>query len=287
MMALLAATIPRRVPSSTLPLRHALSLGPLTHSPFAGASSRVLFVSAHSTHHMLALLLTHASSSGARLQPSVHRVLQFHTDIQLLLAGDSNIWFPDIQLGRSRQADVPLLPIVQEILQSHSLVFRTCLLVQYIHPVCTTGPLWSPVSPLGTSPSWPTSLAHSLTFLSVLPFWTLSRVLLRITLVVALGPAHAQGNLSGGMMCATTLWLLATVHGPFPTTSSTHSLRFASLTSCTNLADLMLPSLTSNSLVHSPSATSLHRASLLQPGLALRGSIHLEVQPRPGHQARW
>ena len=102
-----------------------------------------------------------------------------------------------------------------------------CLLIQPIRPctVCTTGPLWlllaSTVSPLGTSPSRPTSLAHSLTFLCVLPFWTLSLTLsrgssvalLRITLVVALGPAHAQGNLSGGMMRATTLWLLATAHG--------------------------------------------------------------------------
>ena len=34
-----------------------LSLGPLTHSPFAGVSSRVLFVSAHSTTRMLALPL--------------------------------------------------------------------------------------------------------------------------------------------------------------------------------------------------------------------------------------
>ena len=99
--------------------------------------------------------------------------------------------------------------------------------IQPIRPcsVCTTGPLWLllaiTVSPLGTSPSWPTSLAHSQTFLHVLPFWTLSLTLsrrssvalLRITLAVALGPAHAQSNLSGGMMCATTLWLLATAHG--------------------------------------------------------------------------
>ena len=33
------------------------------------------------------------------------------------------------------------------------------------------------------------------------------------SLVVAPGPANAQGSLSGGMMRATTLWLLATVHG--------------------------------------------------------------------------
>ena len=45
-------------------------------------------------------------------------------------------------------------------------------------PVCVTGQLWSPLANtvflLGTSPSWPTSLAHSLTFLRVLPIWTLS-----------------------------------------------------------------------------------------------------------------
>ena len=35
---------------------------------------------------------------------------------------------------------------------------------------------------------------------------------LRITLVVP-GPAHAQGSLFGGMMRATTIWLLATAHG--------------------------------------------------------------------------
>ena len=58
------------------------------------------------------------------LAASVHRVSQLHSGIPLLLAGDSNIWFPFFQLGRSRQADAPLLPIVQEILQSHSLVFR-------------------------------------------------------------------------------------------------------------------------------------------------------------------
>ena len=58
------------------------------------------------------------------LAASVHHVSQLHSGIPLLLAGDSNIWFPFFQLGRSRQADAPLLPIVQEILQSHSLVFR-------------------------------------------------------------------------------------------------------------------------------------------------------------------
>ena len=58
------------------------------------------------------------------LAASVHRVSQLYSSAPLLLAGDSNIWFTFFQLGRSRQADAPLLPIVQEILQSHSLVFR-------------------------------------------------------------------------------------------------------------------------------------------------------------------
>ena len=43
-------------------------MGLLTYSLFADVSSQALFVSAHSTHHMLALPLTHASTSGARLQ---------------------------------------------------------------------------------------------------------------------------------------------------------------------------------------------------------------------------
>ena len=60
------------------------------------------------------------------------------------------------------------------------------------------------------------------TFLSVRQFWTLSLTLsrgssvtvLHITLVVARGPAHAEGRQPlGGMMRATTPWLLATAHG--------------------------------------------------------------------------
>ena len=108
-MALLAAMVAKRVSRSTLPLWRPLSLGPLTHSPFAGAlthspfagvSSRALFVSAHFMRHTLALPLTHVSSSGARLQPQ------------------------SIVSRSSTQADAPLLHIVQEILQFHSLVFR-------------------------------------------------------------------------------------------------------------------------------------------------------------------
>ena len=231
--------------------------------------------------------------------------------------------------------------------------------------MCTTGPLWLLLaitdSLFGTSPSWTTSLAHSLTFLSVLPFWTLSLTLsrgssvtlLRITLVVALGPAHAQGSLWWNDACYHALvarngswrdfrrsgsledqarfrllrqqfhsavrssrthfwneWLGAVTSlsrrapsGPllallalpslsmrrvpigapifplqlgtllFPTTSSTLSaLRLSR--PCTNLADLMLPSLTTNSLLHSPSATSLHHARTA-PILTLQNFIPL------------
>ena len=123
MMVLLAAMVAKRVSCSALPLWRPLSLGPLPLSLFAGASSQALSVSAHSTRHMLGFPPTLASSSGTLAAP-VHRVSQLHSGASLLLAGDSNIWFPFFQLGRSRQADAPLLPIVQEILQSRSLVFR-------------------------------------------------------------------------------------------------------------------------------------------------------------------
>ena len=66
---------------------------------------------AHSTRHMLASLrfctscLTHPS-----------RV----TDVA---CWDSK-WLPPFQLGRSRQADSSLVPIIEEMMQSHSLVLR-------------------------------------------------------------------------------------------------------------------------------------------------------------------
>ena len=77
------------------------------------------------------------------LAASVHRVSQLHTGIPLLLAGDSDMWFPFFQLGRSRQADAPLLPVVQEILQSHSLVFRNPSLIFQLTVVV---PLWTSFS---------------------------------------------------------------------------------------------------------------------------------------------
>ena len=70
----LAATVAMRVSCSTLPLWRPLSLGPLTHSPFSGASSRALFVSARSMRRMLAFPLTLTS-----LAASVHRVSQLHS----------------------------------------------------------------------------------------------------------------------------------------------------------------------------------------------------------------
>ena len=91
-------------------------------------------------------------------------------------------------------------------------------------PVCVTGQLWLPLA-ISLS-AWHQSVlaqvsAHSLTFLRVLPVWTVSSTPSRkssstvhlFTLVVAPGPAHAQGNLFGGMMRATTLLLLATALG--------------------------------------------------------------------------
>ena len=116
--------VARRGSCSTLPLWRHLSLGPLTHSPSAGTSSRALFVSAHFVRHMLALPLTHASSSGARSQLQSIRSRSSTQAPRFFLRGTLTFGAPFFQLGRSRQADAPLLPIVQEILQSHYLVFR-------------------------------------------------------------------------------------------------------------------------------------------------------------------
>ena len=98
------------------------------------------YVSAHSTHHMLALPLTHASNSGARLQPqsivsrSSTQASRFCSR-RTLTCGS-----PFCQIGRSRQADAPLLPVVQEILQYHSLVFRNPSLIFHNSPLwCRSG----------------------------------------------------------------------------------------------------------------------------------------------------
>ena len=57
-----------------------------------------------------------------KLAATVHRVSQLHSGTPLFLAGDSNTLFLFFQFGRLRQADAPLVPIVQEILQFHYLV---------------------------------------------------------------------------------------------------------------------------------------------------------------------
>ena len=267
---LLAVMVARRVSCSTLQLRRPLSLGPLAHSPFAGASSQPLHVSAHSMPRILAFPPTLASSSGARSQPQSIASRSSTRALRFFLQGTPTFGSPYFSsvvhdrlmhlfclLCRRSCSLVPwffgtlliFLPTVLVLLwtsfslrllsQPASLSTRVriaaplrlfvapcslpttccalvvltfprllCLLFQPIRPcnVCTTGPLWITVSLLGTSPSWPTSLAHSLTFVCVLPFWTLSLTLsrgssvavLRITLVVAPGPAHAQGSLFGG-----------------------------------------------------------------------------------------
>ena len=274
MMAPLAAMVARQVSCSTLPLCRLLSRDPrLTVPSLASHLGLSLWLLLYAPHAGIA--------SNTRIQfwrtlaASVHRVSQLHTGIPLLL-GDSNIWFPFFQLGRSRQADAPLLPIVQEILQSHSLVFRNppdlpthscgaaldiilsspslpgCVTVHSGSNCCSLAPLCcsllschldisqASLPPNSTHSSlprlrdWSTVVAachHSLstwhqsvlalTFLRVLPLWTLSSTpsrgysltVLPFTLVVAPGPAHAQGNLSGGVMRATTLLLLATALG--------------------------------------------------------------------------
>ena len=61
------------------------------------------------------------------LAGSVHRVSHTHPGLPMLLAGDSNVWLPPFQFGRSRQADSSLVPIIQEMMQSHSLVLRNPL----------------------------------------------------------------------------------------------------------------------------------------------------------------
>ena len=116
--------VAKRVSCSTLPLWRPLSLGPpdsqsLRWRLISGSLCVCSFYAPHA-----------GIPSDTRIQfwrtlaASVHHVSQLHSGIPLLLAGDSNIWLPFFQLGRSRQADAPLLPIVQEILRSHSLVFR-------------------------------------------------------------------------------------------------------------------------------------------------------------------
>ena len=46
------------------------------------------------------------------LAGSVHRVSHTHIQLPMLLVGDSNVWLPPFHLGRSRQADSALVPII-------------------------------------------------------------------------------------------------------------------------------------------------------------------------------
>ena len=45
----------------------------------------------------------------------------------MLLAGDSNVWLPPFHLGKSRQADSSLVPIIQEMMEWHSSVLQNPL----------------------------------------------------------------------------------------------------------------------------------------------------------------
>ena len=76
------------------------------------------------------------------LAASVHRVSQLHSGFPLLLAGDSNNWFPFFQLGRSRQADAPLLPIVRRSCNLIPWFFGTSL----IFPPTVVVLLWTSFS---------------------------------------------------------------------------------------------------------------------------------------------
>ena len=53
-----------------------------------------------------------------------------HPGLPMLLGGDSNVWLPPFQLGRSRQADSSLVPIIQERMQSHSSTFQLIVVVR-------------------------------------------------------------------------------------------------------------------------------------------------------------
>ena len=211
---------------------------------------------------MLALPLTHASNSGAHLQPQ-SIVSRSSTQASRFCSQGRQHLVPLFQLGRShrlmhlfcplRKRSCSLIPwcfgsspSLQGCVTVHSgsnccsLAPLCCPLLSSDHvlcschlemtqgslpliqpilpyPVCATGQLLLllaiTVSLLGTSPSWPTSLAHSLIFLRVTPSRGSLLAVLPVSLVVAPCPVHAGGNLSGGMMRAITLLLLATTLG--------------------------------------------------------------------------
>ena len=134
MMAPLAATVARLVSCSTLPLWRSLSLGPPTHSPFAGVSSRGLFVSAPFARHMLAFPLTLASSSGARSQPQS-------------IASRSSTQAPRFFLRRTPTFGSPSSSSVVRGKSMHlfcPLCRRSCSLIPWCSepPRCPHPPLW-------------------------------------------------------------------------------------------------------------------------------------------------
>ena len=170
------------------------------------------------------------------LAASVHRVSQLHSGTPLLLAGDSNIWFPFFQHGGSRQADAPLFPVVQEILQSHSLVFRN----SPDRPTHRCGAALDIILS-SLSLSQPASLSTRVRIaaplrLFVVPLLSSDHMLCSCRLNIPkapLSPAHAQSSLSGGMMRATTLWLLVTAYGVTFVALGLLRIRLVS-TSCVN-----------------------------------------------------
>ena len=106
---------------STFPLVRPLSLGLLACSLFAGLIFGSLCVCPIYAHAGIA--------TDTRIQfwrtlaASIHHVSQLHSNIPLLLAVDSNIWFRFFQIGCLRQVDAPLLP-----------VRRSCSLILWSNP---------------------------------------------------------------------------------------------------------------------------------------------------------
>ena len=105
----------------------ATPMEPLTHSLFAGVSSRALFVSAHFMRHMLALPLTHASSSGAHLQPQ-SIVSRSSTQASRCFSRGTLTFGSDLSSSVVHDRLMHFFYLLQEILQSHSLVFRNPLI---------------------------------------------------------------------------------------------------------------------------------------------------------------
>ena len=209
MMALLAAMVARRGSYSTLPLLRPLSLGSLTCSLFAGVWYRALSLcllilcgiasDTPGTRLQPQSIVSRSSTQTSRSFPfsgSVVHDRQMHLFCLLCRRYCSLIlWCFGTLLSSLLTAVVPLWTwsncCSRASLLSPAFFRPHVVLLSSRHsrllspnsahppcPVCLTGQLWShlaiTVSLRGTSPSWPTFLAHSLTFLRVLPLWTLS-----------------------------------------------------------------------------------------------------------------